>query len=100
MRMLGCLEMGSGWCFRAKHIAGVDNTIADGISRWADRSRITSDLRRSHPNVAWHEQVLTDEALRLITSVLDSSTSGDQLRVRLEGLMSLPSVLGAFFAAS
>ena len=30
---LGCVEVGSGWCFDALHVAGVENTIADGISR-------------------------------------------------------------------
>lgn len=34
LRVLGCLEMGSGWCFKAKHVAGLDNILADGISRW------------------------------------------------------------------
>ena len=34
MRLLGCLDVGSGWCFDALHVAGVGNTIADGISRW------------------------------------------------------------------
>ena len=32
MRLLWCLEVGSGWCVDALHVAGVENTIADGIS--------------------------------------------------------------------
>ena len=43
MRILGCLEIGSGWCFQAKHVKGAANTLADGISRW-DRSSIPSAL--------------------------------------------------------
>ena len=43
MRMMGCLEMRSGWCFRAKHVKGVANTLADGISRW-DRDSISAKL--------------------------------------------------------
>ena len=39
MRMMGALEMRNGWQFRAKHIKGVTNTLADGISRW-DRADI------------------------------------------------------------
>ena len=34
MRILGGLETRSGWCFTAAHVAGVANTLADGISRW------------------------------------------------------------------
>ena len=34
MRMRGCLEMRSGWCFRVKHVKGISNTLADGISQW------------------------------------------------------------------
>lgn len=29
VRVLGCFEMGSGWCFDALRMKGVDNTIAD-----------------------------------------------------------------------
>ena len=34
MRMLGRLEIKGGWDHTAKHIPGVLNTLADGISRW------------------------------------------------------------------
>ena len=34
MRMLGRLEIKGGWNHTAKHIPGVRNTLADGISRW------------------------------------------------------------------
>ena len=33
MRLLGRMEITSGWCHIAKHIPGIDNTLADGISR-------------------------------------------------------------------
>ena len=32
MPVLGCLEMRNGLNFRAKHVRGVANTLADGIS--------------------------------------------------------------------
>lgn len=81
-----------------EHIAGVKNTIADGISRWEDRSTITADWLRMLPDVAWHEQVMNPEGLKLCTSILASSSPEDPLRARLEGPMHQPSVLGAFFA--
>ena len=98
MRILGCLEMGSDWCFTARHVAGVANDIADGISRWEPRSSVPTNLSRLYPNVAWHEQVLPQRQLDLCSGVLDSSTSEAQLRNRLDALMGLPSVLGSFFA--
>ena len=98
MRILGCLEMGSDWCFMACHVAGVDNGVADGISRWESRSDVPANLRRLSPNVDWHEQVLGLNELAICSGVLDSSTSQDQLQSRLNGLMGLPSVLGTYFA--
>ena len=44
MRMLDRLEIQGGWMYDGKQIPGVQNTLADGISRWplselADRVR-------------------------------------------------------------
>ena len=36
MRMLGRMEIESGWCQVAKHIPGVENRLADGISTWPE----------------------------------------------------------------
>ena len=43
-RLVGRKEITSGWCHIAKHIAGVDNTLADSISRWP--------VNEVHENVA------------------------------------------------
>ena len=51
MRLLGYLEVGSGWCFDALHVAGVENAIADGISRWEPED-IDGNLRAFRPDVA------------------------------------------------
>ena len=56
MRLLGCLEVGSGWSFDALHVAGVENTVADGISRW--QSEDIDGNRAFRPDVASHRQVL------------------------------------------
>ena len=37
MRLLGRLEITSGWSHDAKHIPGVQNVVADGISRWPNK---------------------------------------------------------------
>ena len=93
MRMLGWLEVRSGWCFRARHVKGVKNTLADGISRW-DRASIPSALRNCRPDIAWQEQDLGQAGAGLCTGILASSTSGSQLRARLNALMAQASGLG------
>ena len=44
MRLLGVLEMVSGWHLDATHVRGVHNVAADGISRW-DRDSVLGNLR-------------------------------------------------------
>ena len=51
VRLLGCLEVNSGWCFDALHVAGVENTIADGISLWNPKA-IDGNLHAFRPDVA------------------------------------------------
>ena len=69
MRMLGCLEMRNEWRFRAKHIKGVANTLADGISRWK-HDEIALNLNSYRPDIRWQEQHLGQEALDLTSAVL------------------------------
>ena len=97
MRMMGCLEMRSEWCFRAKHVKGVSNTLADGISRW-DRDSISAKLTAFRPDVNWQEQILEEAGIGLITDVVVSSTSADQLRTRLGERTSRVAHLGTSFA--
>lgn len=97
MRIMGCLEMGSGWCFREKHVKGVANTLADGISRW-DRSFIPANLHAFRPDVNWQEQNLGGEGTERITDVGASSTSADQLRFRLGKRTSRVADLGTSLA--
>ena len=97
MRMMGCLEMRSGWCFRAKHVKGVANTLADGISRW-DRDSISAKLTAFRPDVNWQEKILGEAGIGLITDVVASSTSADQLRTRLGERTSRVADLGTSFA--
>ena len=57
MRMLGCLEMRGGWFFRAKHVRGVANVLADSVSRWGSPT-IAANLCASRPDINWQEQHL------------------------------------------
>lgn len=96
MRMMGCLEMRNGWRFRAKHINGLANTLADGISRW-QHEKIAANLRSYRPDICWQEQHLGREALDLTSEVLDASSSDDQLRNRLNAVTHRVSGLGVRF---
>ena len=97
MRILGCLEMRSGWCFRAKHVRGIANVLADGISRW-DRPTIAPNLHALRPDIDWQEQHLGEAGADLCTDILASSTSVAQLRARLGVRTSLVADLGVRFA--
>ena len=46
MRLLGVLELSSGWHFDAKHVRGIFNVAAEGNSRWG-RSSVLLNLRCS-----------------------------------------------------
>ena len=96
MRLLRCLEVGSGWCFDALHVAGVENTIADGISRW-EPERIDGTLHAFRPDVAWHRQVLGPTGVAVCLGVLAASSSASQLRRRLTQLIRQVSDLGPLF---
>ena len=94
MRLLGCLEVGSGWCFDALHVAGVDNFIADNISRW--KEVIDDNLNASRPDVAWRRQVLGPTGVELCSGILAASLSASLLRLCLKRLIRRVSGLDRF----
>ena len=52
MRLLGVLGLSSGCPFDAKHMRGIFNVEADGISRW-DRASVLFNLLSVRPDVLW-----------------------------------------------
>ena len=72
--------------FDALHVAGVENTIANGISRWEPED-IDGNLHAFRPDVAWHRQVLGPTDVALCLGVLAASSSASQLRRRLTELI-------------
>ena len=64
VHLLGCWEVGSGWCFDALHVAGEENTIAGGIPRWKPEAA-DGNLRTFRPDVAWRRKVLGSEGVAL-----------------------------------
>ena len=76
MRTFQVLEMRNEWRFRAKHVRGIANTLADGISRWK-RDEINSRLHVFRLDVRWQEQHLGQEAVDITSAVLASSSSDE-----------------------
>ena len=95
MRLLGCLEVGSGWCFDALRVAGVENTIAEGISRWEPED--IDGNRAFRPDVAWHRQKLKPMGVAVCFGVLAASSSVRQLCRHLTELIRQVSGLGPLF---
>ena len=95
-RLLRCLEVGSGWWFDAFYVAGVDNSIADDISRWREEV-IDDNLHAPRPDVAWCRQVLEPTGVELCSGILAATSSASLLRLRLKGLIRRVSGLGPLF---
>ena len=69
MRIMGRLETTSGWSHKAKHIPGVLNVLADGISRWQP-DQIAEKLR-SHVNEGdWGQVPLGQNSLEFLSILL------------------------------
>ena len=86
MRLLGVLEMSSGWQFHATYVRGVHNVAPDGISHW-DRDSVLANLRSVRPDVPWQVRDLGAVGETLCTSVLASNSCVTPLRPRLHALI-------------
>lgn len=71
MRMLGRLEIRGGWRYHAKHIPGVENVVADGISRWP-REEVADRIRTLTKTDGWREQAIGSPGERLCAIVLQT----------------------------
>ena len=67
IKMLGRLEIQGGWRYDAKHIPGLQNTLADGISRWP-RLELADSVRQLTKN--WSKQSIGARGERLREIVL------------------------------
>ena len=69
MRIMGRVEITSGWSHKAKHIPGVLNVLADGISRWQPDQ--IAEKMRSHVNEGdWRQVPLGQNSLEFLSIVL------------------------------
>ena len=85
MKILGALEVKRKWCFQAKHVAGMYNSLADLITR-CEPSRINAELKCQRPDVNWCEQVMGGEEEEKCFAILRGNTRSDVLRRQLEEL--------------
>ena len=86
MRWLGVLESKGDWCFQAKHVPGVENTLADGLTRWREAD-IPNNLQRESPGTPWQVQKLGEKELRVCAGILREATHLEELEGRLGQLM-------------
>ena len=85
MRLLGVIEVSSGWIFQSSHVPGVLNSLADGISRWHPAD-IHANLCAAAPTVRWQEVELDQASQDLCSAVLGPASSAALLRLRLKEL--------------
>ena len=85
MRIMGRPEITSGWSHKAKHIPGVLNVLADGISRW-QLDQIAEKLR-SHVNEGdWRQVPLGQNSLEFLSILLQPAFPKKRLD---EGILNL-----------
>ena len=81
--ILGALGVKGKWCFQAKHVAGVDNSLAGLITR-CEPSKINAELKRQRPDVIWRKQLVRVKGEEKRSAILRGDTRLDVLRRRLE----------------
>ena len=86
MRMLGALEVEGGFGFQAKHIPGVENRLADGITRWP-AEEVYTNLMRESPGAPWQVYEIKGELRRTFTEILREASCLGELQRRLARLI-------------
>ena len=90
-RMVGVLEARGGWCFQARHVRGVGNRLADGLTRWQVRQNPEKSKRTMSRNrlvgagVGTEEQLMRSEILRGYTIRSESGDVGELEVFRRKG---------------
>jgi hypothetical protein len=72
MRLFGVVEMSTYWCFKANYIKGVENTLADTVSR-NNANNVLQRLTLLQPNIQWQQVTLNQQILNIITEALVSN---------------------------
>ena len=77
MRMLGRLELAGRWNHTAKHIPGIQNTLADGIPRWP-KSILEDKVREQTNSSDWYDQTIGTRGSGIFNIVLHTENIHSQ----------------------
>ena len=86
MRLLGRMEITSGWCHFAKHIPGLENTLADGISRWPE-NKVHEHVARLTNDDGWKEQNVQAHGKKIFSLLLQNKLPAERLDEQMWLLM-------------
>ena len=78
LRLLDRMEITSGWCHIVKHIPGLENTLAHGISRWPE-DNVHEKVARLINDDGWKEQNIQAHGIKLFSIVLQSKLPARRL---------------------
>ena len=87
MRPLGRMKITSGWCHIAKHIPGLDNTLADGISGWPEDKVIHENVARLTNDYGWKEENIQAHGRKIFSLLLQNKLPAERLDEQMWLLM-------------
>lgn len=86
MRLMGPLEIKSCWCHVAKDIQGVDNVLAEGISRWPEDQKSQNILQLIH-DTTWTQRDIGQSGMRMFDGILQDWLPEERLNDEMWRLM-------------
>ena len=86
MRIMGRLEITSGWSHKAKHIPGVLNVLADGISRW-QLDKIAEKLRNHVNERVWKQVPLGQNGREFLSILLQPAFPKERVNEEMWNLL-------------
>ena len=96
-RLMGVIAITSGWRFKSKHIPGVDNILADTVSR-GRAADVHARLTKACPSICWQQVTLSPVATKIATEALASTWSPQRWGQALWTLMQQTGASGSSFA--
>ena len=94
MKMFGLLAIQGSWRYDAKHVQGVQNTLADGISCWP-QAELADRVRQLTDTDDWSEQSIGARGGRLGEIVLQNENIAPHHDNMLWEIMAAPDKPGA-----
>ena len=86
MRLIGRIEITSRWSHIAKYIPGLDNTLADGFSRWTE-DKVHENVARLTNDDGWKEQNIQAHGRKIFSLLLQNKLPAGRLDEQMWLLM-------------